>query len=48
MATRRSSSTTTNDIGNFWEWLDQPRLPLQGTMAGVRLGINYLLFSMSH
>lgn len=37
-----------NDIGDFWEWLDQPRLPLQGTLAGVRLGINYLLFSMSH
>jgi hypothetical protein len=37
-----------NDIGDFWEWLDQPRFPLQGTLAGVRLGINYLLFSMSH
>jgi Domain of unknown function (DUF4159) len=37
-----------NDIGDFWEWLDQPRLPLQGTIAGVRLGINYLLYSMSH
>lgn len=37
-----------NDIGDFWEWLDQPRYPLQGTIAGVRLGINYLLYSMSH
>ena len=37
-----------NDIGDFWEWLDQPRYPLQGTLAGVRLGINYLLYSMSH
>jgi hypothetical protein len=37
-----------NDIGDFWEWLDQPRLPLEGTIAGVRLGINYLLFSMTH
>ena len=37
-----------NDIGDFWEWLDQPRLPLEGTIAGVRLGINYLIFSMTH
>jgi hypothetical protein len=37
-----------NDIGDFWEWLDEPRLPLEGTIAGVRLGINYLLYSMSH
>jgi hypothetical protein len=37
-----------NDIGDFWEWLDDPRLPLEGTVAGVRLGINYLLYSMSH
>ncbi len=37
-----------NDIGDFWEWLDQPRYPLEGTIEGVRLGINYLLFSMTH
>ena len=37
-----------NDIGDFWEWLDQPLYPLEGTIEGVRLGINYLLFSMTH
>jgi hypothetical protein len=37
-----------NDIGDFWEWLDQPVYPLEGSIAGVRLGINYLLYSMSH
>jgi len=37
-----------NDIGDFWEWLDEPRYPLEGTVEGVRLGINYLLFSMTH
>jgi len=37
-----------NDIGDFWEWLDQPLYPLEGTVEGVRLGINYLLFSMTH
>ena len=37
-----------NDIGDFWEWYDQPRYPLEGTIEGVRLGINYLLFSMTH
>jgi hypothetical protein len=37
-----------NDIGDFWEWLDQPVYPLENTIEGVRLGINYLLYSMTH
>jgi hypothetical protein len=37
-----------NDIGDFWEWLDQPVYPLQSSIEGVRLGINYLLFALTH
>ncbi len=37
-----------NDIGDFWEWLDEPIYPLQSSMVGVHLGINYMVYSMSH
>jgi hypothetical protein len=37
-----------NDIGDFWEWIDQPRYPLQPSIEGLRLGIDYLLFAMTH
>jgi hypothetical protein len=37
-----------NDVGDFWEWIDQPRYPLQPSTEALRLGINYLLYSLSH
>jgi len=37
-----------NDLGDFWEWIDQPRYPLQPSTEGLRFGINYLLFSLTH
>jgi hypothetical protein len=37
-----------NDVGDFWEWIDQPRYPLQPSTEGLRFGINYLLYSMTH
>jgi hypothetical protein len=37
-----------NDLGDYWEWLDQPRYPLQPSAEGVRLGINFLIYSMTH
>ncbi len=37
-----------NDIGDFWEWIDQPRYPLQPSTEALRLGINYLMFALTH
>jgi hypothetical protein len=37
-----------NDLGDFWEWLDQPRYPLKPSAEGVKLGINFVLYSMTH
>ena len=37
-----------NDLGDFWEWIDQPRYPLEPSTVALRFGINYLLFSLSH
>jgi uncharacterized protein DUF4159 len=37
-----------NDIGDFWEWIDQPRYPLQPSTEGLRFGINYFIYALSH
>ena len=37
-----------NDIGDFWEWIDQPMYPLQPSTEALRFGINYFLYSMTH
>ena len=37
-----------NDIGDYWEWLDQPRYPLAPSSAGVRLGINFFVYALTH
>ena len=37
-----------NDLGEFWEWLDKGEMPLQPAAKSVRLGINYLIYAMTH
>ncbi len=37
-----------NDIGDFWEWIDQPRYPLKPSTEGLRLGIDYFIYSLTH
>jgi len=37
-----------NDIGDFWEWIDRPMYPLQPSTEALRLGINYIIYSMTH
>lgn len=37
-----------NDIGDFWEWVDQPLYPLQPSTEALRFGINYFLFALTH
>ena len=37
-----------NDIGDFWEWIDQPRYALRPSKEGLRLGINFILYAMTH
>ncbi len=37
-----------NDIGDLWEWLDRPVYPLKPSAEGVRLGINFLLYALTH
>jgi hypothetical protein len=40
--------TFNNDIGDSWEWADDPRYPEQFSALGIRLGVNYVVYSMTH
>jgi hypothetical protein len=37
-----------NDIGDFWEWIDQPRYPLRPGAEALRMGVNFVLYAMTH
>lgn len=37
-----------NDLGDFWEWIDDVRYPLVPSAEGLRFGINYFLYSLTH
>jgi hypothetical protein len=37
-----------NDIGDFWEWIDQPRYPLGPSIEALHFGIDYLVYSLTH
>jgi hypothetical protein len=39
-----------NDIGDYWEWSDQPDswYPVDLTKKGFQLGVNYVLYGLTH
>jgi hypothetical protein len=37
-----------NDLANFWDWYDQAYSPLEPAADAFRLGINFLVWSMTH
>jgi Domain of unknown function (DUF4159) len=37
-----------NDLANFWEWYDQPDMPLKPAADAFRLGTNAVIYSMTH
>lgn len=37
-----------NDIGDAWEWSDQGLLPIDLTNEAFKLGVNYLVYAMTH
>jgi hypothetical protein len=36
------------DMGDGWEWAEQPRYPLRYSSYAYRMGANYIVYSMSH
>lgn len=37
-----------NDIGDMWEWSDQGVLPIRLTNDAYQLGVNYIVYAMTH
>jgi hypothetical protein len=37
-----------SDIGDSWEWSDNPEYPLNFSDLGIRLGVNYVVYAMTH
>ncbi len=40
--------TFNSDVGDSWEWADSPTYPERFSALGIRLGVNYVIYSMSH
>jgi hypothetical protein len=36
------------DLGDAWEWIDDQRYPLQFGLAAYRVGINVIIYAMTH
>jgi hypothetical protein len=37
-----------SDVGDSWEWADDPGYPEKLSALGIRLGVNYVVYSMTH
>jgi hypothetical protein len=37
-----------SDLGDSWEWADDPGYPEQYSALGIRIGVNYIVYSMTH
>ena len=40
--------TFNSDIGDSWEWADEPHYPEKYSALGIRIGVNYVIYSMTH
>jgi len=37
-----------SDLGDSWEWADDPEYPEQYSALGIRVGVNYVVYAMTH
>jgi hypothetical protein len=37
-----------NDIGDYWEWIDEPNYALRPSAEALRMGVNFVLYAMTH
>lgn len=40
--------TFNSDLGDSWEWADEPNYPERYSALGIRIGVNYVIYSMTH
>ena len=36
------------DLGDSWEWADDPQYPEKFSALGIRIGVNYVVYAMTH
>jgi hypothetical protein len=37
-----------NDVGDFWEYIDQPYYPVKPSSEALKLGLNFVMYAMTH
>jgi len=37
-----------SDLGDSWEWADDPRYPEKFSALGIRIGVNHVVYAMTH
>ena len=37
-----------SDVGDSWEWADDPHYPEKYSALGIRLGVNFVLYALTH
>jgi hypothetical protein len=37
-----------SDVGDGWEWADDPSYPEKYSSLAIRLGVNYVVYAMTH
>lgn len=37
-----------NDISDYWEWSDDPMMPIDDTNEAYRYGVNYIMYALTH
>ena len=37
-----------NDFANFWDWIDERRYPLEPSSQAFRMGINFVIYAITH
>jgi hypothetical protein len=37
-----------SDVGDGWEWADDPQYPEKYSALAIRIGVNYVIYSMTH
>jgi hypothetical protein len=40
--------TFQSDVGDSWEWADAPEYPQEYAGLGIRIGVNYIVYAMTH
>ncbi len=40
--------TFQSDVGDSWEWADEPTYPEKYSRLGIRIGVNYIVYAMTH